>query len=59
VASIPPAAAASHGSSGAPGRGAVPPNPISALPLGMTLLPAESIRQATLRWPLSSMTTTV
>src|SRR6266851_3077967 len=52
-------AAGQHYRGETPGRGAVPPNPIWALPAGMTLLPAESIRQTTFSWPESSKTTSV
>ena len=46
------AAAASHGSSGAPGRGAVPPNPVCAAPAGIDLaaLRVHQVVDAQLWW---------
>ena len=51
------ASAASQGSAELPGAGAVPPKPVAAPPLGMTALPAASIRSVTSR-PLAESRTT-
>src|ERR1022692_1613220 len=59
TAARPTAAAASQGRPGGPGRGAVPPRPVSGPPLGVIWLPTASTRLTILSWPESSSTTRV
>src|SRR5207244_958095 len=57
--STPPASVPSHGASPGPARGAVPPNPVAAPPLGESVLPAASVRLSILSPEDPSSTTRV